>query len=59
MRVLLFCLWLIPTTLFAAAKPNIILILANDMETGEPNHVGALVPIPVLDKTAKEFPQIS
>ncbi len=53
MRALLCYLWLIPATLFAA-KPNIILILADDMGPGEPSHMGGLIPTPALDKMAAE-----
>lgn len=35
-------------------KPNIILILADDMGPGEPSHMGGLVPTPALDRMAKE-----
>ena len=45
----LFC-----STGLAAEKPNIILILADDMGPGEPSHMGGLVPTPALDRMAKE-----
>ena len=37
-----------------ASKPNIILILADDMGPGEPSHAGGLIPTPALDRMAKE-----
>ena len=37
-----------------AAKPNIILILADDMGVGEVSHHGGLVPTPALDRMAEE-----
>ena len=40
--------------LLLSAKPNIILILADDMGPGEPSHMGGLVPTPALDRLAKE-----
>jgi len=38
----------------ASEKPNIILILADDMGPGEPSHEGGLIPTPALDRMAKE-----
>lgn len=39
---------------FAAEKPNIILILADDMGPGEPSHMGGIVPTPAIDRLAAE-----
>ncbi|PXA04701.1 arylsulfatase [Coraliomargarita sinensis] len=39
---------------FALEKPNIILILADDMGPGEPSHMGGLVPTPAIDSLAAE-----
>ena len=39
---------------FAQEKPNIILILADDMGPGEPSHMGGLVPTPAIDRLAAE-----
>lgn len=38
----------------SAVKPNIILILADDMGPGEPSHAGGLIPTPALDELANE-----
>jgi arylsulfatase A-like enzyme len=38
----------------AAEKPNIILILADDMGPGEPSHAGGIIPTPALDQMASE-----
>lgn len=38
----------------AAAQPNVILILADDMGSGEPSHAGGLVATPAIDRLAKE-----
>src|SRR5210317_469154 len=35
-------------------KPNIVLILADDMGVGEVSHNGGLIPTPALDQMAKE-----
>ncbi|SMP68945.1 Arylsulfatase A [Neorhodopirellula lusitana] len=40
-------------------KPNIILILADDMGPGEPSHAGGLVPTPALDQMANEGMQFN
>ena len=40
--------------LFSEVKPNIILILADDMGPGEMSHAGGLIPTPALDKLAEE-----
>lgn len=40
--------------LTAAEKPNIILILADDMGVGEVSHNGGLIPTPELDRMAAE-----
>ena len=37
-----------------ASKPNIILILADDMGVGEVSHNGGLIPTPALDRMAEE-----
>jgi arylsulfatase A-like enzyme len=37
-----------------AGKPNIVLILADDMGSGEAAHNGGLVPTPALDRLARE-----
>lgn len=42
------------TALHADERPNIILILADDMGPGEPSHMGGLVPTPALDRMAEE-----
>ncbi len=52
-RTILAILLLAPH-LFAAQKPNIILILADDMGPGEPSHMGGIVPTPTLDRMARE-----
>lgn len=52
-RTILASLLLAPA-LFAAPKPNIILILADDMGPGEPSHMGGIVPTPALDRMAGE-----
>jgi arylsulfatase A-like enzyme len=52
-RSILFAVLLAPL-LYAADRPNIILILADDMGPGEPSHMGGLVPTPALDRMAKE-----
>ncbi len=36
------------------AKPNIVLILADDMGVGELSHAGGLIPTPALDSLAVE-----
>jgi len=38
----------------AAERPNIVLILADDMGPGEPSYAGGLVPTPALDQMVKE-----
>ena len=38
----------------AADKPNIVLILADDMGVGEVSHAGGLIPTPALDRMAAE-----
>lgn len=35
-------------------KPNIVLILADDMGYGEPSHAGGLIPTPALDRMAQQ-----
>jgi arylsulfatase A len=35
-------------------KPNIVLILADDMGYGEPSHAGGIIPTPALDRMAQE-----
>jgi arylsulfatase A-like enzyme len=35
-------------------RPNIVLILADDMGPGEPGHAGGLIPTPALDRMARE-----
>jgi len=35
-------------------RPNIVLILADDMGPGEPSHAGGIIPTPTLDRMAKE-----
>ena len=35
-------------------RPNIVLILADDMGPGEPSHAGGIIPTPALDRMAKE-----
>jgi arylsulfatase A-like enzyme len=52
-RTILATLLLAPV-LFAAPKPNIVLILADDMGPGEPSHMGGIVPTPALDRMASE-----
>ncbi len=42
------------TALVAAEKPNIVLILADDMGAGEPSHAGGLIPTPALDQMATQ-----
>ncbi len=42
------------TVAASAERPNIILILADDMGPGEPSHMGGLIPTPALDKMADE-----
>lgn len=39
---------------FSRGKPNIILILADDMGPGEPSHMGGIVPTPAIDRLAAE-----
>lgn len=39
---------------YAAEKPNIILILVDDMGPGEPSHMGGIVPTPAIDRLAAE-----
>ena len=41
-------------SLSAGERPNIILILADDMGVGEMSHTGGLVPTPALDRMAEE-----
>ncbi|QDT13033.1 sulfatase family protein [Planctomycetes bacterium K23_9] len=41
-------------TACGSEKPNIILILADDMGPGEPSHEGGLVPTPALDQMANQ-----
>jgi arylsulfatase A len=36
------------------ARPNIVLILADDMGPGEPSHAGGIIPTPTLDRMARE-----
>ncbi|MGI9473643.1 MAG: sulfatase family protein [Rubripirellula sp.] len=48
----IFCLLSVPT--LAAEKPNIVLILADDMGPGEPSHEGGLIPTPAIDQMASE-----
>ncbi len=50
---ILLCL-LIGSLARAAEKPNIILILADDMGVGEVSHMGGLIPTPAIDQMAKE-----
>ena len=40
--------------LYAEDKPNIILILADDMGVGEVSHNGGIIPTPALDQMAAE-----
>lgn len=35
-------------------RPNIVLILADDMGYGEPSHAGGIIPTPALDRMARE-----
>ena len=35
-------------------RPNIVLILADDMGPGEPSHAGGLIPTPALDRLAED-----
>lgn len=35
-------------------RPNIVLILADDMGYGEPSHAGGIIPTPALDRMVKE-----
>ena len=53
-RVLFLFAVLATPVLAGAAKPNIVLILADDMGPGEPSHEGGLIPTPALDRLAKE-----
>ncbi|TWT84220.1 Arylsulfatase [Planctomycetes bacterium CA13] len=55
------CAWLAATSphlCFADSKlpdrPNIVLILADDMGPGEPSHAGGIIPTPTLDRMAAE-----
>ncbi|MEO0448508.1 MAG: sulfatase-like hydrolase/transferase, partial [Verrucomicrobiota bacterium] len=38
----------------SAEKPNIVLILADDMGVGEMSHTGGIIPTPALDQMARE-----
>ena len=38
----------------AAQRPNIILILADDMGPGEPSYAGGIIPTPAIDQLAEE-----
>ena len=37
-----------------SARPNIVLILADDMGPGEPSHAGGIIPTPALDRMVNE-----
>ena len=57
----LFCLaiFILPLSIFssmqkAASKPNIILILVDDMGPGEPSYAGGIIPTPAIDRLANE-----
>ena len=54
MKKLLVWLFLISAAALAADKPNIILILADDMGPGEPSHQGGLIPTPAIDQLASQ-----
>ena len=45
--------------LTAKERPNIVLILADDMGPGEPSHAGGIIPTPALDRMAKEGMQFT
>lgn len=45
---------LLPLALEATEKPNLVLILADDMGVGEVSHLGGLVATPALDRMATE-----
>ena len=53
-RILSLLFLLAAGSLSAAERPNIILILADDMGVGEMSHTGGLVPTPALDRMAEE-----
>jgi arylsulfatase A len=37
-----------------SSRPNIVVILADDMGPGEPSHAGGIIPTPTLDRLVKE-----
>ncbi|MFK8112733.1 MAG: arylsulfatase [Rubripirellula sp.] len=53
-KPMLLVLCLFSVSVLAAEKPNIVLILADDMGPGEPSHEGGLIPTPALDQLANE-----
>jgi arylsulfatase A len=43
-----------PQSQSKSRRPNIVLILADDMGPGEPSHAGGLIPTPALDQLASQ-----
>ncbi|WDQ14885.1 sulfatase-like hydrolase/transferase [Rhodopirellula sp. P2] len=55
LRCLIVCSLLCASTAAQSSeRPNIILILADDMGPGEPSHAGGLIPTPALDQLAEQ-----